>query len=124
VALGANSSGTQDVVVLTPQPVKQPPPASVRLNRSNLMGGIDGSNSSIGTVMPSGPAPPGGTIVFLRSSNGIARVPNKIRVKPGSLKATFTVTTSRLAETVAVTIMARAGSSTQATTLTVVGYGL
>lgn len=124
VALGANSSGAQDVVVLTPQPVKQPPPASVRLNRSILMGGIAGTNSSIGTVTLSGPAPPGGTIVFLRSSNGIARVPNKIRVKPGSLKATFTVTTSRLSETVAVTIMARTGSSTQMTTLTVVGNGL
>jgi hypothetical protein len=88
------------------------------------MGGIEGSNSSIGTVTLSGPAPPGGTIVYLRSSNGIAQVPTKIRVKPGSLKATFTITTSKLAETVAVMITARTGSSTQSATLTVVGNGL
>jgi hypothetical protein len=124
VALGADSSGTRDVVVLTPQVVKQPPPASVQFNRSILMGGIEGSNSSIGTVTLSGPAPPGGTIVYLRSSNGIAQVPTKIRVKPGSLKATFTITTSKLAETVAVMITARTGSATQSATLTVVGNGL
>ena len=124
VALGANSSGTQDVVVLTPQVVKQ---TATRLSPVESALYPDGRDRRQQLLHRDRDAVGPGSA---RRNDRISAQQQWDRARAdqnpgeaGSLKATFT-TTSKLAETVAVMITARTGSSTQSATLTVVGNGL
>jgi trimeric autotransporter adhesin len=55
---------------------------------------VQGGESAIGTAMLSGPAPPGGALVTLGSSNtDVATVPENVTVAEGEISATFTINT-------------------------------
>jgi hypothetical protein len=66
---------------------------------------VRGGNSSTGTVTLSGPAPSGGAVVSLSSSNrSVAAVPASVTVASGNSSATFTITTRRVYWSTSVTI--------------------
>ncbi len=76
---------------------------SVSVSPASVQGGV----SSTGTVTLSGPAPAGGAVVTLTSSNtAAAQVPASVTVLAGATTATFTATTSPVASNTAVTITA------------------
>lgn len=107
----------------TPTPIPPPTPnpaapslSSLTLNPSTVMGG----SSSLGTVGLSGPAPTGGALVTLASSNGaIAVVPPGVTVAAGATSASFTVTTNRVTATTSVAISGVCGGVTKTALLTV-----
>ncbi len=89
---------------------------SVGLAPASVVGGA----SSTGTVTLSGPAPAGGAVVTLTSSNtAAAQVPASVTVAAGATSATFTATTSPVVSTTAVTITASYNSVSRTATLTV-----
>jgi probable HAF family extracellular repeat protein len=122
VALASNSNGAS-VVLLSPVSVALPAIASLTLNPATVVGGIGLTGSSNGIVTLASAAPPGGVVVFLSSSNGVAHVPSMIRVSAGSTAANFAITTGRVAGSVNVTITAATGSSTKTAVLTVTSVG-
>ena len=78
-----------------------PTVSSISVNPASVIGG----SSSSGTVTLSGPAPSGGAVVTLSSSNtAAAQVPASVRVAPNATTATFTVTTRSVASNTALTI--------------------
>src|SRR5205814_2682375 len=71
-------------------------------------------NQSTGTVALGVPAPPGGAVVPLSSSNpAIASVPASVTVAGGATTATFTVSTSPVGANTMVTITAAYGGETR-----------
>jgi hypothetical protein len=94
------------------------PPAvltGVSVNPAAVLGG----SSSTGTVTLDLPAPVGGAVVALSSSNPAAQVPATVTVGAGQTSATFQITTSSVTSDTQVTISASYNSVTQTTTLTV-----
>ncbi len=90
--------------------------SSLTLNPTSVVGG----NSSQGTVTLNGPAPSGGAVVTLSSSNtAVATVPASVTVPAGATSATFTVTTSAVTTATSSTISASYGGATATATLTV-----
>jgi hypothetical protein len=90
--------------------------ASLSLNPTTVTGG----HSSTGTVTLTGPAPTGGALVSLSSSNtAVATVPSNVTVPLGATSATFTVRTSSVASSSSVTITASYGGANRTATLTV-----
>src|SRR5947209_4767782 len=90
--------------------------SGLSLNPSSVTGG----SPSTGTVTLSGPAPSGGAVVSLSSSNtGVASVPSSVTVPAGATSASFTVTTTAVSTSISVTISAAYGGATQTATLTV-----
>jgi hypothetical protein len=80
---------------------------------------VTGGNPSTGTVTLSGPAPSGGALVSLSSSNSSANVPaNGVTVPAGATAATFTVATSAVATSTAAAISGSYGGGAQTATLT------
>lgn len=74
----------------------------------------------VGTVVLSGPAPTGGAVVALASSNGTtAVVPPSVTVSAGATSANFTVTTNLVKATTPVTISGFSGGVTKSALLTV-----
>jgi hypothetical protein len=101
------SSTTQQVVSLS----------SLTLNPTSVVGG---TQNSTGTVTLSGPAPAGGAVVALSSSNtSAARVPASVTVAAGATSASFTVSTSAVNSSTAVTITADHGGVSRPATVTV-----
>jgi hypothetical protein len=95
--------------------INPPTLSSLGLNPTSVVGG----GSSTGTVTLNGPAPSGGAIVSLSSSNtNVAQAPATVTVPAGNTTATFTVTTSVAASTTSVTISGVYGAS-RSQTLTV-----
>ena len=81
---------------------------------------VQGGGASTGTVTLSGPAPAGGTVVSLTSSNtAAAQVPASVTVTAGATTATFTVTTSPVGANTPVTITAACSSVTRTAAMTV-----
>jgi hypothetical protein len=80
---------------------------------------VVGGTSSTGTVKLTGPAPAGGSVVTLSSSNtSVAQVPASVTVPAGTTTATFPITTSSLTSNSTISITAVYGV-TRTTTLTV-----
>jgi hypothetical protein len=104
----------------TATPTATPPclvPSTLNLNPATVTGG----SNSVGTVTLTAPAPAGGLVVILSSSNpAAATVESSVTVPGGSLSATFTVNTTVVAGVTPVTIRASAGLVTKTATLTVV----
>jgi len=75
---------------------------------------VQGGGSSTGTVTLSGPAPVGGALVTLSSSNPAAQVPASVTVTANATTATFTVTTSAVATTTSLTISGTFGTTQNA----------
>jgi trimeric autotransporter adhesin len=89
---------------------------AVTLNPSTTTGGL----STFGVLSLSTPAPQGGTVVQLMSSNtSAATVLPSVTVVPGNSFALFPIQTSPVATTQMVTITATLGTSNQTATLTV-----
>ncbi len=85
--------------------------ASVGLVPASVIGG----SPSTGTVTLSGPAPAGGAVVMLASSNTVAaQVPASVTVAANATTATFTVNTNPVASDTALTISATYGSTQNA----------
>src|SRR5260370_91165 len=81
---------------------------------------VTGGNSSIGTVTLSAPAPSGGAVVSLSSSNpSVARVPASVTLPARATRATLTVNTSMAIVSTTVTISGSYNSTTQSASLTV-----
>jgi hypothetical protein len=96
-------------------------PASVSLSSLSVNPtSVTGGNSSTGTVTLSGPAPAGGAIVALSSSNtAAAKVPPDVTVAAGATTATFAVSTSAVAASTTVTVSAAYSGATRSASLTV-----
>lgn len=103
-------------LTVTPPPVTV---SSLTLNPTRVVGGLIVGNST-GTVMLNGPAPRGGALVMLSSSNtAVAQVPSSMTIPTGQTMASFTVTTSLVFSSVNVTISASYNSHTVQAVLTV-----
>jgi hypothetical protein len=117
-AMAAASGMTNSAVASATYTIQQPSLTSLTLNPSSVVGGPLGS--STGTVTLSGPAPSGGAVVSLSSSNpSVASVPASVTVPAGATSATFTVNTSVVVVSTTVTISASYNGTTQTATLTV-----
>jgi hypothetical protein len=82
--------------------------ASVSTSPSTVIGG----SSSTGTVVLSGPAPVGGILVTLSSSNTAAvQVPASVVVAANATGATFAITTNQVPNDASITISATYGST-------------
>ena len=81
---------------------------------------VTGGTSSQGTLTLSSPAPSGGTVVTLSSSNpSIVSLPSSVTVPAGSSGTTFLVTTTPVSLSAAVTITGSYGGATQDVSITV-----
>ncbi len=90
--------------------------SSLTLNPTTVVGG----SISTGTVTLSGPAPSGGAIVSLTSSNtAVARVPASVTVAAGQSTAAFSVTTYAVTTATSVTLTASYSGNKVSATLTV-----
>jgi hypothetical protein len=113
-SITATYSGVSSSATLT---VKRPVLSRLALSPTSVRGGYV---NSTGTVTLTGPAPSGGAVVNLSSSNtGVAKTPASITVPAGSASAKFTVTTLRVGFTRTVTISAAYGGVTKSASLTV-----
>ena len=96
--------------------------SSLTLNPTSVVGG---AQSSTGTVTLSGPAPTGGAVVSLSSSNpSVAAVPASVTVPAGASSASFAVTTAAVVAPTTVTISASYGGTSTAASLTVTPPGV
>jgi hypothetical protein len=90
--------------------------SGVSVNPASVLGGV----SSTGTVTLNNPAPVGGALVSLTSSNtAAAQVPATVTVLAGAMTASFTATTSPVASNAVVTIRALYNSVSRTATLRV-----
>ncbi len=96
-------------------------PSNLFLNPSSLTGG----QTSTGTVELNGPAPVGGAVVTLGSSDpAVAAVPPDVTVPAGQTLGTFSIVTTAVSMPAAVTISASASGVGQTKLLTVVPTSL
>ena len=90
--------------------------SSLTLNPTTVNRGDD----STGTVTLTAPAPTGGAVVTLSSSNtNVATVLSSVTIPAGSTSRTFTVSTDRVDNTTTVTISGTYAGVTRSATLTV-----
>ncbi len=87
ISISASFNGVTQTSTLTVVPTAL---ASLTLNPTSVTSG----SSSTGTVTLTGPAPNGGIVVALSSSNGKVAVPANVTVPAGSSSATFEVSTN------------------------------
>ena len=81
---------------------------------------VGGSADAQGTVTLTSPAPSGGVVVTLSSSNtGAATVPAGVTIAAGAASATFAVTSKAVTTPTAVTLSGVSGGVTRSATLTV-----
>lgn len=101
--------------------VKAPALSSGSLNPTSVRGGT----ASTGTVILSGPAPPGGAVVTLTSSNSsVATVPPSVSVVANALSASFSIATLPVAANTSVSISAVYNGTTRNADLTVLAAAL
>jgi hypothetical protein len=116
VTISAVYSGVTRSASLTVKSPPLPTLSSLSLNPSSVVGGVQ---SSTGTVTLSAPAPAGGAIVALSSSNAAARVPGSVTVPAGATSASFTINTSIVLISTSSTISASYNGTTRSATLNV-----
>lgn len=123
VQFNAAYSGAIVSATLTVQPATVPPPPPSAPSLASLVlapSTIRSFSSSQGTVTLSGPAPAGGMLINLSSSNtSVAAVPSGVMVAAGANSATFTVQSGRVRTSTSVTISASSGGVTKQATLVV-----
>jgi hypothetical protein len=118
---GINSAGTagawSSVRRFTPGAFTQAPSlAGIALDPASVAGG----NTSQGTASLTSPAPSGGAVVTLSSSNtSAATVPASVTVPAGAFSTTFTVSTASVTSSTSATIAGAFGGTTRSATLTV-----
>jgi probable HAF family extracellular repeat protein len=107
----ASSGGVSKTAVLTVNPVAL---ASLAFDRFRVVGG----NDAAGHVTLTGPAPSGGIVVTLSTTNsGLTTPPASTTVPPGSNTATITVQTKAVTYPIEVTITAAYGNSSVRATI-------
>ncbi len=85
--------------------------SSIAVNPTSVTGG----NSATGTATLTAPAPSGGAVVTLSSTNGaVAAVPTSVTVNANATTANFTVNTSSVASSTQVTISGTYGATATA----------
>jgi hypothetical protein len=96
-----------------------PPPAQLStldINPSTVVGG----DASSGTIVMSTPAPEGGAVISLSSSDpAVASVPSTVTVPSNTFTGSFTILTSSVAASRSITITASYNGDTRTGTLTV-----
>jgi len=80
---------------------------------------VEGGGPSTGTLALTGPAPEGGAIIALASSLPAATVPSTATVAGGATSATFTVTTTAVADDALATITASLAGASRTASLAV-----
>jgi hypothetical protein len=111
VTFSASYGGSTKTAVATVMPLL----SSVTLNPNS----VTGVAAVTGTITLTAPAPAGGSVVTLASSNSAATVPASVAVPAGVKTATFTVNTQTVAANTAVTITASLNGATRTAALTV-----
>jgi uncharacterized repeat protein (TIGR01451 family) len=107
----SNASATLWIGAATPT---LPTLSAISLNPTSVRGG----SASTGTVTLSAPAPSGGAVISLISSNpSIAIVPAGITVPAGATSASFSVTTRRVSRPTSVVISAEYNNTSVSATL-------
>jgi hypothetical protein len=89
--------------------------STVALSPTSVVGGA----TSTGTVTLTAPAPTGGAVVTLSSSNAAATVPASATIAAGATSATFAVTTSAVTTSTSAIVTATYSGASQTATLTV-----
>ncbi|BDI28741.1 hypothetical protein CCAX7_007920 [Capsulimonas corticalis] len=93
---------------------------SIVLNPSTVIGAQTNGTNSTGTVTLTSPAPVGGVVIALASSNsGVVSVPSTVTIPAGATSTTFAATTFNVTSTQAITISAVYSFSKLSATLTV-----
>lgn len=114
--LSASYGGVTKTTTFTVNKAPSPTLATLSLSRGSVVGGT----SFTGTVTLGGPAPGGGVLVTLASSNpGLASPPASVFVAAGSDSKTFTVTTTKPSKSGTVSISATYAGVTKSATITV-----
>jgi hypothetical protein len=103
-------SKSASLTVTPPLPIL----SSLSLSPSSVVGGLE---SSRGTVFLSRPAPSGGAVITLSSSNTAARVPSTVTIPAGASSLSFTVNTSIVLISTSATIFASYRGTTRTATL-------
>ncbi len=119
VTASYQGSGKDDQLKVLPAPITIVP-TSLTFDPPSVNGG----DSSQGTVTLAGPAPKGGLVVTLTSSDPAVQVPASVTVPAGSASATFPVTTNSVPQKVVATITATANGGTATGPLTVLAPNL
>jgi len=117
VTISASYSGDTRTASLTVTPqVSGPTLSSITLNPAS----VNGRSASAGTVALSGPAPAGGALVSLSSSNtAVATLPASVSIPTGATSAPFTLSTLAVTAPTSATISASYAGVTQTAPLTV-----
>jgi hypothetical protein len=112
--LSATYGGATKSTTFTVNPASAPALATFTLNRTTVVGG----NPVIGTVTLAAPAPSGGAMVTLTSSNSsAASVPATVVVASGATSGTFTVATATAKKSASATLSAAYGGVTKSVML-------
>ena len=115
-----NITATYDGVTKSATFTVNPQPAAALSALSLNPTSVRGGNSSVGTVTLTAPAPIGGLVVALSSSNSSkAAVPPTVTVLAGSTTATFNVTTVSVSRKIVVSISASRGGITKSASLAI-----
>jgi hypothetical protein len=116
VTISVTYQGSTQSAALTVNPPGSAALVSLTVSPDHVTGG----GIATGTVTLGGPAPSGGTAINLLSSNVFAaQVPQVVQVALGQTSATFTITTSHVTTTQAVTITASSAGVSKTATVTV-----
>lgn len=114
--LSADYNGVTKSVTFTVDPSAPAALAALGLSPASVVGGA----SSIGTVALTAPAPSGGAVVRLSTSNrSLTSVPATMVVPAGATAQTFTVTTAKSGRSTSATISAAYAGVTRSATITV-----
>jgi len=105
VTISASNSGMTQTASLTVTP--QPPGGPTLTSLSFTPNPVVGGSPSVGAVTLSGPAPNGGALVSLSSSNpAVVTVPSSVPISAGATGASFPTTTSIVTAPTKVTVEA------------------
>lgn len=123
VTISASNSGLTQTASLTVTP--QPPPGGPTLSSLSFTPNpVVGGSPSLGAVTLSRPAPNGGALVSLSSSNpAVVTVPPSVTIPAGATSASFPTTTSSVTASTKVPIGASYAGVTQTSSLTVLPPG-
>jgi hypothetical protein len=120
IAVGNQSSFTVSILINnTPRPT--PAIRSVAVSPSSVIGGCD---TMSGVVTLTDPAPAGGTVVTLTSTDPAVLVPSSVKVSEGATRVSFTPTLSPVTTTATGTITARYQGSGKRTSFAVQPGGM
>ena len=115
VTVTATYNGTSQTAQLTLSPVGQVSLSSVSVTPVSVATGL----TATGTVTLSGPAPSGGTVIYLWTNGSPAFVPVSITIPAGAPTGTFPVTTNYVTTATQGTITAFYNGSSKTTTIAV-----